>query len=144
MFPARMNYVYIKFTTTVDSPLEEHFGVPGKYTWSKHEYDEFRLNVQRKYTVVPPLDLPDDVCRYIASFLHIQMDATFQIKYTSAFAAPQWSLRDCTTNLFINLEGPLKIHNKGYMDEWTPAMTMESDILHLILTILPIIRNGSK
>jgi hypothetical protein len=144
MFPSRMNYVYIKFTTTVESPLGEHFGVPGKYTWSKQEYDEFRLTVQRKYTVVPSLDLPDDVCRYIASFLHIQMDATFHIKYISAFAAPQWSLRDCTTNLFINLEGPLKIHNRGYMDEWTPAMTMESDILHLILTILPVIRNGSK
>lgn len=140
-----MNYVRVKFTSAVgDTPLEDHFGVPGKYTWHQPNYNEVQLDVQRKYTVVPPLDLPDDVCRYIASFLHIDMNASFTLKYISAFTAPQWSLRECTTNLFINLEGPLKIHNRGYMDEWSPAVTMESDLLHLILTILPVIRNGSK
>ena len=144
MFRSRMNYVNIKFRTTVTTPLEDHFLVPGKYTWTQKEYDEYELEVQRKYNVVVPLDLPDDVCAYIAEFLHVDLHASFTLKYISAFAAPRWSIRDISTNMFINLDGALMIHNKGYMDEWSPAMTMESDILHLILAILPIIRNGSK
>lgn len=135
----------VKFMTTVGSTnLEDHFLIPGKYNWEQKAYDEYQLDVRREYTVVPPLDLPDDVCKYIAEFLHIHMNASFRIKYTSAFTAPQWYLRECTTNLFINLEGTLMIHNKAYMQEWSPALTLESDMLHLILAILPVLRNGSK
>jgi len=145
MFQLRMGYVTEKFLNAVGLvPLEEHFKVPGKYTFRQLSYDEFDVEVQRNYDVVPRLTLPDDVCRTIASFLNIRMNATFRLKYESAFRSPQWSLQECTTNLKVQFKRPLMIHNTGYMDEWSPAVTMESDILHLILTILPIIHNASK
>lgn len=142
MFERRMAYLTSRFQQTVDTPLQKHFSIPGKYTWTPLSFATFQLDMERKLDVIFPLSLPDDVCNVISSYLHTHVHASLLVTYTSAFTSPKWSILYFNSNLFVNLHSVIAIHNRRYEHEWSPAVTIEMDILHVLLEILPLFRNG--
>ncbi len=144
MFERRMEHVTHKFNSSLEGKsLQTHFGLPGKYTWARTSTATFQLDIERKYTVVVPFSLPDDLCDLVASFLHQDTTLSLLITYTSAFTSPKWTILHFHSNLYINVEGIVKMHNRMYEHQWSPAVTLESDILHLLIELLPALSNGS-
>ena len=142
MFQRRMLSVSTKFHHAIGTKtLQDHFGVAGVYTWTQPTMDTLHLTIQRTFHVVVPLDLPKDMCEVISSFLHQDTLMTLLFTYTSAFSPPTVSLAHLHTNLFINPEPLIQRHNREYKEIWSPAVTMESDILCLLLILLPLLKN---
>jgi hypothetical protein len=144
MFERRMEHVTHTFKTALEgNPLHTHYGVPGKYTWTRTSTATFQLDIERKYAVVVPLSLPDELCKLVSSFLYQDTTVSLLLTYTSAFASPRWTVLHSHSNLYINVEGIVKLHNRMYEQQWSPAVTMESDILYLLIELLPALSNGS-
>jgi len=145
MFQRRMNYVTAKFQHAIGNhTLEQHFGMVGQYRWQQESMSTFLLSIQHSFTVTFSFDLPDDLCTFISSFLHHELQLLLMLTYTSAFSAPSWSVIQYQDDAYINVDRVIQLHNRQYMDLWSPAVTMESDILCLLLALMPILRKGFK
>jgi len=142
MFQRRMLSVSTKFHHTIGTTrLQDHFGIAGVYTWTQPTMDTLHLTVQRTFHVVFPLDLPQDLCEVISSFLHQDTLMTLMFTYTSAFTPPTVSLSHFHSNLYVNPTTVIQLHNRQYKEIWSPAVTMESDILCLLVAVLPLLKN---
>lgn len=142
MFERRMEHITHTFNSSVQGKsLQTYFGLPGKYTWTRTSPSTFQLDIERKYTVVVPFSLPDELCQLVSSFLHQDTTMSLLLTYTSAFVSPKWTILHVHSNLFINMDGVIRIHNRKYEHHWSPAVTIESDILYLLVELLPMLSN---
>ena len=124
-----------------NTTLESYFTVPGKYTWRREEFNQYRLSIVRKYTLVYYFDeLPDDLSVYVSSFLHKHVYAEFDILYPAMFVPPTWKLIHLDTNTTVNFNECIRLMNRRYIDDWSPAFTLEADMLTLIVDMLPLLR----
>jgi hypothetical protein len=121
-------------------PLHEHFGVHGKYVLRRINLNTFHVDAcHKKEFVYTFRGIPEDVEKLISSYLHKHFVCTIQIQYEDVFRPPVFSLIHYDSNLYVNMEGLLCIHNKKYMNDWTLAFSLEKDILYLICLIVSVI-----
>ncbi len=126
--------------STQGKPFHEHFGVHGRYHLSRMGPTTFQLNVNRtKSFVVKFKGIPEEIERHISSFLHKHFICTIEFTYVDVFRSPLFKLIHYDSNLFINMENILRYHSQIYERSWSPAFTLEKDILHLICMIMEII-----
>lgn len=142
-FERRMNNLYDAAIYVINGqPLEDYYSVPGKYTFSRKSNNEFILSLQRHFDVVFNFrHLPDEIGGHISSYLQQKIHLIFQIKYTGVFVPPRWSILHFDTNRPIPLDRCMILHNKMYEDSWSPAFTIVVDLLHLIVALLPLLKN---
>jgi hypothetical protein len=123
--------------STQDKPLHEHFGVHGKYELRRTNTNTFQLDVHRQVSFVYTFKgIPDEVEKYISSFLHKHFVCVIELAYVEVFRPPTFTTIKLDSNLFINVDGLLKSHSLVYRDSWSPAFTLETDILNLICLII--------
>jgi hypothetical protein len=120
-----------------DKPFHEHFGVHGHYDLRRINLNKFHLDMcfQKKF-VFKFQGIPEDIEQLISSYLHKHFVCTLEIHYEDVFRPPLFSVIHCNTNLYVNLDGLICVHNKKYLYDWTLAFTLEKDILYLICLIL--------
>lgn len=118
-------------------PLHEHFGVHGKYDLRRINLNTFHLDVRcQKNFVFTFQGIPEVIEQLISSYLHKHLICTLEIHYEDVFRPPMFKVVHLDTNLYVNLEGLICVHNKKYLYDWTLAFTLEKDILYLICLIL--------
>ena len=120
-----------------DKPLHEHFGVHGTYTLEQTGLSTFHLNVHRRKSMLYKFKgIPEVLEQYISSFLHQHFVCSIEMKYEDVFRPPRFKMLHYDSNLYINMENLLCIHNKKYQQDWSLAFTLEKDILYLICLIV--------
>ena len=109
--------------------IHDHFQITG-YIFKVDRIDDYTFHFTSRTTVTIKLNLPEDLNKYIQSYL--TDNCLIQIKYPLdyPFKCPHFEL----------IEGPTKqgIHilNYAYDRDWSPAITFEKDILNLIQYII--------
>jgi len=117
-------------------PLHEHFGVHGTYNLRRMHLNTFHLDAFCKKDFVFRFQgIPEDIEQLISSYLHKHFVCTLEIHYEDVFRPPIFKVIHVNTNLYVNLDGLICVHNKKYMYDWTLAFTLEKDILYLICLI---------
>lgn len=137
----RLDNMYATAMTSIGNcSLGEYYSVPGKYTFSRKSTNEFILTLLRNYDVVFNFkSLPDEIGENISSYLHQRAYVVLQITYRDVFIPPQWSILHFDASTYFPLEHRMILHNRMYEVSWTPAFTILGDILHLIVTVLPLL-----
>jgi hypothetical protein len=116
--------------------LHEHFGVHGKYELRRINLNTFHLDVCHKKNFVYTFrGIPEDIEKLISSYLHKHFVCTLEIHYEDVFRPPIFKIIQYDSNLYINMEGLICVHNKKYLNDWTLTFTLEKDILYLICLI---------
>jgi len=126
--------------STQGKPYHEHFGVHGKYTLQQIGPSTFHFGVHRTKTFVYKFKgIPEDLETHISSFLHKHFVCIMEIHYADVIRVPVFKLVHYDSNLYINMNHLLCIHNKQYEESWSPAFTLEKDMLYLICLIISVI-----
>ena len=146
-FQRKYNDFKEKFNTLT---LEDYFGIPKnpncslRFTFSNKE-DELVFTITCiQQNPCPPFDLPLDICNVIDSYNKNYLQITISILYTEPypFHAPKWLLRDVKHNLIIPLNLTnyytyiVQNHNEQYSYDWSPAISIEKDILNFIQKVM--------
>ena len=127
-------------TSLQGKPFHEHFGVHGKYDLRRINLNTFHLDAScKKEFVFRFRGIPEDLEQLISSYLHKHLVCTLEIHYEDGFRPPRFKVIHFDTNLYVNMEGLICVHNKKYLNDWTLAFTLEKDILYLICLILSVI-----
>ena len=135
----RLPLIYGSFMHNLQqTPISEYFGVPGDYTFRRTETGTFELNTL--FETMPSCkleELPIEISIHIASYLYVRDECTFQLMYGESypFQPPTWSI--------VSIGGKkdkftraMHILNRQYLESWTPAVTLEKDILNMIVQVL--------
>jgi len=121
-------------------PLHEYFNVNGKYNLRRINLNTFHLDVWHKKNFVYTFSgIPEDIEQLISSYLHKHFICTLEIHYEDVFRPPIFKIIHYDSNLYINIEGLICVHNKKYLNDWTLTFTLEKDILYLICLITSVI-----
>ena len=93
------------------------------------------------YEYIPQCNIDDlcsDVNKYIASFLYRKSTCRFRIIFTPSypFQPTEWSIISLKSNENADFYKALAFQNHQYKVSWTPAISIEADILNMILQLV--------
>jgi len=136
----RINNLYASFIANMkNQTIEQYFSVPGKYKLIRDAQDLLCFEVEHEY--IPQCnidDLCEDVNKYIASFLYRKSTCRFRIIFTPSypFQPTEWSIISLKSNENADFYKALAFQNHQYKMSWTPAISIEADILNMILQLV--------
>ena len=128
--------------------LEEYYQVPEvKLDLVRLNEHDFKLTLRHTRSYLPPniARLPTDVLRHISSFLTCsrRIDMIFACPNDYPFIAPRWALETSTVARYKVLEAIFQ-HNYAYTVPGNWCMqSMVTDILQMVLRVLPILEDKS-
>lgn len=128
----RIHRIYNDFIEKTEGNIAKYYQIPDYnfyFVQIEREIFQFQFNLKIRYN----LNLPNDINRYISSFLTKEgiFEVTFPLDYP--FKAPIWKL--IYGKEYTNL---IHIHNHSYEMDWSPSIMIEQDILYLIQHIIEI------
>jgi ubiquitin-protein ligase len=143
----RINTLFTTFIRNLNSQsIEQYFKIPGKYTLQRENESTFIFTASHEY--IPSCNIDElciDVSKHIASFLYRQSTCTFRIIFTNDYPyhPPEWSIVSMKTNEQADFNSVLRLQMNQYnaYRGWTPAITLEVDILNMITLLLFMIFN---
>ena len=121
--------------------LNEYFDIPfPKFELTQCLNTEYMLTIShiQQYNEIIKLNLPEEIIKYIKKYVEIGFVCKYKIYFTenTPFRAPKWSI---ISNKSLNIVDDNKLwemlvnkHNIDYTYDWTPAISMEKDILYFI------------
>lgn len=130
----RISRLFDEFTRNLQGKsIAEYFQINhSKYDLTKVDDQTFAFKIS--YEIIPQcaLDLPIDLSIKIASYLyeHTTIDYQIQIPSDYPFKPPVWIMQTITPpQLYTDA---LCVLNYRYYQDWSPAITIEKDILNMI------------
>lgn len=135
------------FTRNLNSQsIQLYFNVPGKYKFYREDANTFLFTTDYEYMPSCNIDnLCVDISKYIASFLYRRSTCTFRVIFTNdyPYRSPVWSIVSMKTNEHADFQKVVDTQMQQYnaYHGWTPAITLEVDILNMITLILFMIYN---
>ena len=134
----RIDTLYTTFTNNLNSStIEDYFKVPGKYKLHRTAPDVLCFEVDYEY-IPPCIGDCKDVSIYIASFLYTRSTCKFSIVFNNSypFHPTIWNIFYVKTNENVDFYKALTFQTQQYNLSWSPAITIETDILNMIIQLL--------
>jgi hypothetical protein len=135
----RLPLIYGSFMNNLqETPISEYFGVPGKYAFRRTDLGTFELDAT--FESMPSCKLeqfPIEISIHIASYLYIRDTCTFRLTYNESypFRPPLWSILSIGGKK-EKFTRAMNVLNRQYLESWSPATTLEKDILNIIVQVL--------
>jgi hypothetical protein len=136
----RIETLYTTFTRNLNtSSIQSYFNVPGQYTLRREDENTLLFEVEHEY--IPPCKMDKlclDTSRHVASFLYRRTKCMFRVIFTNGypFHPTHWSLVSVKGTEIRQIQRALLHQNHQYQLSWTPAITLETDILNMILQLV--------
>ena len=130
MAKRRLDNLYEQFQKI--SSIEKHFQIE-RYQFEVSRISDTTFQLTSRVVISPiELELPQDILRYIESYL--TDNAKIEINYPRdyPFKCPKFTLLKGNEKYVNNLH----VLNYAYDRDWSPAITFEKDILYLIQYII--------
>jgi len=133
---ARIAKLYKEFSDNAPN-IAKYFGIQGvEYELHFTPPYIFHFKIIREYlpSYVFPI-LPNELSVHIAKFLYTKKEIVYLIDYPAdyPFKPPKWTLLTVLTPLYY--EHATHILNYQYDLDWSPAISVEKDVLNMIGTI---------
>jgi hypothetical protein len=111
--------------------LSDYFHIPGRYRLQRNDHE---IVLHATYDQVPPkVDLPVELALYVASFLYAKRICTVRGRFENyPFTPPVWSV----VRANFAVRDAVTLLNAEYRTCWTPEVSLEADLLHLLLKLL--------
>ena len=133
----RMNLMKESFQQVLEGkPIGEHFGVSLKITLDTSE-ETFVCTFTYFKGYYYKLDIPFELNCLILSYLYEYSNATFKIHFPNdyPFKPTKWELIELKANIPTTYKKAVVWQNQSYLHSWSPAITLEKDILYMIENI---------
>jgi hypothetical protein len=105
-----------------------YFNIPGRY---RLERNDVEIVLHATYDQMPPkVDLPVELALHVASYLYVKRTCTVRLQLEN-YPFPVW--RVARTNF---AHDAVALLNAEYRACWTPDVSLETDLLHLLLKLL--------
>jgi hypothetical protein len=119
--------------TLQDESIESYFQIPyAKFNLRQLTPTTFHFTIQQETIPKLTVDLPSDLRVYIGGFLYENKVAVFELSFPSdyPFKPTKWSVVDQYHT--DKCEKVVHYQNHRYDISWSPAITLEKDILNMI------------
>lgn len=111
-------------------PLSTYFNIPGRY---RLERKDLEIVLHATYDQVPPkVDLPVELALHVASYLYFKRTCAVRLHLDNPFRPPVW--RVVSANFPVR--DAVALLNAEYLACWTPDVSLEADLLHLLLKLI--------
>ena len=112
--------------------ISDYFNIPGRYRLERN--DEIVLHAT--YDQMPPkVDLPVELALHVASYLYAKRTCAVRARFVNyPFTPPSWSV--LRANFAVG--DAVTLLNAEYRATWTPDVSLEADLLHLLLKLLSV------
>lgn len=127
-----LNARWKAFAAALDGKsLSDYFNIPGQY---RLERNDLEIVLHATYDQVPPkVDLPVELALHIASYLYAKRTCAVRARFVNyPFTPPVWSV--VSANFAVR--DAVALLNAEYLATWTPDVSLEADLLHLLLKLL--------
>ena len=139
----RMNLMKENFQEVLQGkPIGEHFGVPLNITLETKINGPFTCTfryVKHYYYKIDQIkqNIPFEINCLILSYLYEYSTAIFKIYFPPdyPFKPTLWVLLDLKANIPTTYKKAVVWQNQSYLHSWSPAITLEKDILYMIENI---------
>lgn len=131
----RINRQYNDFVTNVSDTIESYFQIThSKYKLKRVSDREFLFTIYQDSCPFIHVALPSDINIYINTFLYEYACVSYLLVFppTYPFNPPTWAVLKSSTNTVKNFERIVHYQNYRYSISWSPAITIEKDILNMI------------
>jgi hypothetical protein len=121
--------------------IGQHFGIPLKIMLDTNENEEITTSYICTFTHFKPyyykMDLPFELNCIVLSYLYEYSNAIFHIHFPRdyPFKPTRWELVDLKSNIDTTYVKAVIWQNQSYLNSWSPAITLEKDILYMIENI---------
>lgn len=114
-------------------PISSYFNIPGQYRLLRYDT---KIVVHATYERMPPkVDLPVELAQHVASYLYVVHTCAVKLEFPNyPFRPPVWSV--VSANFAVR--DAVTLLNAEYRATWTPDVSLEADLLHLLLKLLSV------
>ena len=132
--PLRITRLFDEFNKNLKGQsIAEYFQIThSKYDLKKVDDQTFEFKIS--YELLPrcALDLPIELSMKIAGYLYEYTTIDYQIRIPNdyPFKPPEWIMLTITAPQLY--KDALSVLNYRYYQDWSPAITMEKDVLNMI------------
>jgi len=130
----RINRLFDEFTHNLKGQsIADYFQIDhSKYDLKKIEDQLYEFKVSYELFPRCALDLPIELSMKIAGYLYEYRSIYFHIRIPNdyPFKPPEWIMLSITAPQIYN--DAVQILNHRYDNSWSPAITMEKDVLNMI------------
>jgi hypothetical protein len=131
----RITRLYDEFLKNVSGTIESYFQIThSKYKLDRISTREFLFTIYQDSCPFVYVALPSELNIYINAFLYEYAIVTYSLVFPSdyPFHPPIWSIAKSSTNTLKNFNRIVHYQNYRYSISWSPAITIEKDILNMI------------
>jgi len=131
----RIHRLYDEFLQNVKGTIQSHFQIShSTYKLYRASTREFLFTIYQETCPFVHVQLPSELNIYINTFLYEYAIVTYLLVFPSdyPFHPPVWSVSKSSTNISKQFERIVHYQNHRYSISWSPAITIEKDILNMI------------